>query len=124
LGGVGDKGDGKPSPYRFCSAGVPTRVFACTRTIAGEDTRAATSGRRGPPPADNSAWQYRKSLFFWHFCRGTPWGARGQGKPSPCKACLVAAMPHYTTRSFAHYAGPRRAIARRQPLVRTLACER
>jgi hypothetical protein len=32
---------------------------------------------------------------FAPFCRGTPRGALGQGKPSPYKTCLVAAPPRW-----------------------------
>jgi hypothetical protein len=32
-------------------------------------------------------------------CRGAPWGAQGQGKPSPYKTRLVAALPRCATRS-------------------------
>jgi hypothetical protein len=44
-----------------------------------------------------SAPVHRGSSSICAFCRGAPWGALGQGKPSPYKTCLAAAPPRGTT---------------------------
>jgi hypothetical protein len=59
----------------------------------------------GPPRGRRHKRQCRRppSRFLFSYqtlcaiCKDAPWGALGQGKPSPYKTCLATAPPRYTT---------------------------